>query len=484
MMDIETLLTLYARGDYDAVVVRAKELTADGRSHERAERLAGLALVRLGRFAEAMAAIERASALQPAKSIVRSWLPREALQALLSAAPAFAWARYQLALVAFEEQDFDLTVTLAAALAEDDGAPASLRAAVPELLCEVARCRLHREHAIREIRDLLGRSESRIARPAAELFRGLVAFETGALDEAVDAFAAVAADTSGDLPNRLSAARGVASFRGRLGNRPVARDRYFRQRSGLAMDVLVQPKQDDSVVVLTAADGRRFSRLAPSFVASAVERCGDVPIHLHVVAPTAESKTVLDEIRRRFPRARIGASSEVVNHPAPQPYYATARFLAAPEVLAAYQSPVVTVDIDAVLAKQALAGLEGLAGVDVGLMVGSRSRLAYPWTRVSASIAYFSPFAASFEFLFDVGTYFWDTYDPSGKIDGWRIEQNALLYALRRAPSARVRVGDLSSTALARLIDIDKPAKAKAKVLQRTVERRALAGAQDARSLR
>lgn len=481
-MDIETLLSLYARGDYGTVVVRARELTAAGPSNERVARLTGLALIRLGRYGEAIQAIERAATQQPAKSTVRSWLPRKMLQDLLAAAPTFAWARYQLALVAFEERDFDRTVALAAALAEDESAPASIRAAAPELLCEVARCRLYREHALKEIGHLLGRSENRMARPAAELFRGLIAFETGALDDAADAFAVVAADTSADLTNRVTAARGVASFRARLGNRPAARDRYFRQRSRLSMDVPMQPKQDDRVVILTAADGRHFSQVAPRFVASALERGGGAPIHIHIIDPTTESRTVLDEIRRQMPRARIGASSEVAAHPAPRPYCATARFLVAPEVLAAYALPVITVDIETTIAKSALAGLNSLAGCDVGLLIGPRSRLAYPWTRVSASVAYFSPFASSFEFLFDVGTYFWDTYDPSGKIDGWRIEQNALLYALRCAASARVRVHDLSSTALAGLMDGDKPGAGKAKTPQRPAAKRLPGDAHDARS--
>ena len=483
MVDVDTLLTLYARGDYEAVVARARELAAAKTSNERMERLSGLALIRLGRYGEAIQAIERAAVQQPAKSTVRSWLPREMLQDLLAIAPTYSWARYQLALVAFEERDFDVTVALAEALVEDEGTPVSIRSAAPELLCEVARCRLHREHALKEIRHILGRSESRIARPAAQLFQGLIAFETGALDDAAEAFAAAAADTSADLASRVAAARGVASFRARLGNRPAARDRYFRQRSGLAMDVPVQPKQDDRAVILTAVDGRHFSQVAPKFVASALEGGGGTPIHIHIIDPTTESRTVLDEIRRQLPRARIGASSETAAHPAPRPHHAAARFLVAPEVLAAYALPVITVDIGTTIAKSALTGLDGLDGCDVGLMIGSGSRLAYPWACVSASVAYFSPFASSFEFLFDVGTYFWDAYDPSGKTDGWRIEQNALLYALRRAASARVRVRDLSSTALAGLIDVGKPADGKAKMPQQAVARRPSGDAQDAQSL-
>ena len=478
-MDIEALFTLYARGDYDTVVARAKELTAAKTANERVVRLAGLALIRLGRYAEAIQAIERAAALQPPKSTVRSWLPREMLQAVLSAAPTFAWARYQLALIAFEERDFDRTVNLASALAQDGGVPPPIRSAAPELLCEVARCRLHREHAIKEIAQFLDRSMSQIATPAAQLFRGLVAFETGALDDAVDAFAA---DTSEDLASRITAARRVASFRARLGNLPAARDRYFRQRSGLSIEVPVQPQPDDRAVILSAADGRYFSRFAPRFVASALDRCGDAPIHMHVINPTTESKTVLDEIRRQFPWARIGTSSELVDHLAPRPYYATARFLAAPEVLAAYELPVITVDLDATIIKSAVAGLNDLAGCDVGLMVRPRSRLAYPWTRISATVAYFSPFASSFKFLFDVGTYFWDVYDPSGKIDGWRIDQNALHYALGCAASASVRVRDLSSTALDSLVDVNKPAEGTAELLQRIAAKRPSGHAQGARS--
>jgi hypothetical protein len=204
---------------------------------------------------------------------------------------------------------------------------------------------------------------------------------------------------------------------------------------------------------------------------------------MHIVNPTTESKSVLDEMRRQFPWARIGTSSEVIDHPGPRPYYATARFLAAPEVLAAYQLPVITVDIDATIVKSALAGLDDLTECDVGLMIRPRSRLAYPWTRISAPVAYFSPFASSFKFLFDVGTYFWDVYDPSGKTDGWRIDQNALHYALSSTASACVRVQDLSSTALGGLVDINKPAQGKAEPPQRLAAKRPSGDAEGARSI-
>ena len=112
----------------------------------------------------------------------------------------------------------------------------------------------------------------------------------------------------------------------------------------------------------------------------------------------------------------------------------------------------------------------------------ARFLAAPPWTRISATVAYFSPFASSFKFLFDVRTYFWDAYDSSGKIDGWRIHQNALHYALGCAASANVRVRDLSSTALDSLVDVNKPAEAKAELLQRIVAKRPSGDVQGMRS--
>jgi hypothetical protein len=480
-LNVDALVNLYTSGKYDSVVRFSADLPADGRSHERAFRVAGLSLIRLGRYAEARRKIETAMALCPRTAVIRSWLPREMLQSLLADAPDFGWATYQLAIVAFENREFDAAVTLASALADDDAAP--IRSAAVELLCELHRRRLPRRDAVGEIARTLDRASAHVGAPTAALFRGIIAYESDDLDGAEAAFAVVAADTTTGLADRIKAAQGAATFRTRLHNPSAAQALYFGRRTRQSMEDLAEVRGDDRVVVLCAADGRYFALFAQSFVASVLHRCGDTIIHVHIVNPTPESAATLEGIRRQVTWARISTSTEIVDFAAPRPYYATARFLIAPEILAAYRLPVISADIDAVFVKSPRAGLDQLAGADVGVKFNPVDRLEYPWTKVFATYAYFAPFAGAFEYLSEVGRYFWDNYDPSGKKGCWWIDQNALLYAAVAAKAGRVRVRDLGRTAVDKIVEANQPMEQKQEFIRRVSARYPLQDLQKRRAV-
>jgi len=470
-LNVDALVTLYVDGKYDTVVKISDELPADNKGHERAFRVAGLSLIRLGRYEEARRKIETAMALAPQTSTIRSWLPPEMLQSFLADAPGFGWATYQLAILAFENRDFASAVKLASTLVDDKATSDPIRSAAVEMICDLHRRQLPCWEAVREIGQLLDRAGAHVAAPTAALFRGIIAYANDDPDGAEAAFSVVAADTTTGLADRMKAAQGATTFHTRLQNPLSAHKRYVDWRQRQSITDLVEPARGDRFIILCAADGRYFALFAQSFIASALHRCGDTIIHMHIVNPTAESAATLQAIRRQIPWARISTSTEVVDFSAPRPYYATARFLIAPEVLAAYKLPLVSADIDAVFVKSPLGGLHQLANADVGVKFNPLDRLEYPWTKVFATYAYFAPFAGAFEYLFNVGKYFWDTYDPSGKKNCWWIDQNALLYSCTRAKPGRVRVRDLGSTAVDKIVEANQPMEQKQDFIKRVSAR-------------
>lgn len=470
-MNVDALVSLYVSGKYDAVIQVSEELATDNKGHERAFRVAGLSLIRLGRYEEARRKIETAMVLSPQTSTVRSWLPQELLQSLLTDAPDFGWAMYQLAILAFDNRDFASAMKLASTLVDDDETPTPLRSAAVELLCELQRRQMPGREAIREIERILDRTATQVAAPTAALFRGVIAYEKGDVADAEAAFSIVAADATTGVTDRIKAAQGVATFRTGLRNPSAAHKLFFDWRRRQSITDLAEPTRDDRFVLLCAADGRYFAMFAQSFVASALHRCGDAIIHMHIINPTAESAAALQAIRREIPWARISTSTETVNFTAPRPYYAMARFLIAPEVLAAYKLPLIATDIDVVFVKSPLAGVRELANADVGIKLNPLDRLEYPWIKVLSTCAYFTPFAGAFDYLSEVGRYFWDSFDPTGKKNCWWINHNALLYARARAAQGRVRIRDLAGTAIDKIVEVNQPTEQKQDFIKRVSAR-------------
>ena len=482
-MNVDALVSLYVSGKYDAVIKVAEELAPDNRGHERAFRVAGLSLIRLGRYGEARRKIETAMVLSPQTSTVRSWLPRELLQSLLTDAPDFGWAMYQLAVLAFENRDFASAMTLTSALVDDAETPAPLRSAAVEILCELYRRQLPWRDAAREIEHTLDRTAAHVAAPTAALFRGAMAYANGNSDGAEAAFSVVAADATAGVVERIKAARGVATFRTRLQEPAAAQKAFFDWRRRQSMADLAEPTPSDRFVLLCAADGRYVAMFAQSFIASALHQCGDTIIHMHIINPTAESAAALQAIRRQIPWVRISTSTETVDFPAPRPYYATARFLIAPEVLAAYKLPLIAADIDVAFVKSPLAGVRQIGNTDVGIKFNPSDRLEYPWIKVLATCTYFAPFASAFEYLADVGKYFWDNYDPVGRKKCWWINRNALLYASTGAKQTRLRICDLAGTALDKVVEGSRPTEQKQDFIKRVSGRYSLQGLQKRRAV-
>ena len=198
-MNVDTLAGLYMSGQYDAVVRNADALLSTGKNGERAHRLTGLALARLGRYGEARRNIEAAMSLTPRNATITSWLPADMLHSFLSATPDFSWVTYQLAITAFNKGQLDEAVARATTLVQDAEAPQPIRSAAVELLCEFHRRRLPLKDAVEATEQALDQATAFIEIPAAGLFRGAIAYERGDLDIAEASLSVVAGEVSAGL---------------------------------------------------------------------------------------------------------------------------------------------------------------------------------------------------------------------------------------------------------------------------------------------
>jgi hypothetical protein len=94
----------------------------------------------------------------------------------------------------------------------------------------------------------------------------------------------------------------------------------------------------------------RFGARAVSAMAAALASIPDATFHLHVVDPTPALREKIDRLRERAPALRLGVSTETYRHQIEgygrAEYYACARFLRAPEIMAHYRKPLLIVDAD------------------------------------------------------------------------------------------------------------------------------------------
>lgn len=94
----------------------------------------------------------------------------------------------------------------------------------------------------------------------------------------------------------------------------------------------------------------RFGLPAVTAVAAALTDVSDATFHLHIVDPTPQLGAKIDALRAAVPSLRLGLSTETYHHTLQgygrATYYACARFVRAPEIMAHYRKPLMVVDID------------------------------------------------------------------------------------------------------------------------------------------
>jgi hypothetical protein len=201
-------------------------------------------------------------------------------------------------------------------------------------------------------------------------------------------------------------------------------------------DISLDPSNNyqtfNEAIIFFACDSVYFRQFALLLVAS-IARLNDKALcHIHIVDPSDDSAEVLAEIRQLVPQVKINVSTEQLNLPAnsPQkkPYYASARFIRAGELMDIYQQPLFIVDADMVVEISTKRLMELTQTYDVGLIVRTGSA-SFPWTEIQAGTAYFSKSPRSRRFLELTKQAILSKLHQPNDHQLWYIDQNALFVA-------------------------------------------------------
>ncbi len=428
-------------------------------------RMLSLCLLRLRKFSEARMAMDAAEQLGPKKSLIRCYLPTSLLQEAVTAESSWGWAAYQLGLTLFESRKFVPAAEQFRVAVEGVARGSALHGVACAMYADCLRRNLSRSEAPPAIKALLEEHATGATWDA--LYGGLMAFTDERMADAERMFAKVNKPPA----EMLVVSTGASTFTWTLqGNKNVTPPAIEIFNPGAA-------RENDSYIIAAAADGRYVCLFAETFISSILHVAGNRHIHIHIVNPTPESNQVLDRIRGLVPWLRLSTSYEEASYPSPRPYFATARFLVAPQLLDIFKRPLVIMDIDAVLAKDIEPFLGEFAHVDVSIKRNASKNLEFPWTSVFATFSVYMATPGAHRFLSDLADYFWDRFDVTGATDSWWIDQNALYYAVRRAKTHDTcRIIDLADTKADHLITANLPMEPKDRFIERIRSRFPLSG--------
>ena len=186
--------------------------------------------------------------------------------------------------------------------------------------------------------------------------------------------------------------------------------------------------QTSQAIVFFACDSVYLREYALLLVAS-VARLNKNTVticHVHIVDPDQDSFAIVEEIRRLVPQVRLNLSTEKINSAQKKPYYASARFIRAIELLDLYHVPLFVVDTDMVIEISIEELVRITQGNDVGLIVRTGSA-SFPWTEVQAGTAFFSDSKNSRRFLeLTKHAILTKLYEAGNAAQIWYVDQNAL----------------------------------------------------------
>ncbi len=193
-------------------------------------------------------------------------------------------------------------------------------------------------------------------------------------------------------------------------------------------------------VYLAGCDAAYFEFFAPTYVASLAKHPGRA-LHLHVVNPTEASFTIFETLRLEHGGAvnlRLTSENRSFGEAV---YYACARFLRLPELLAAYRAPLIVVDIDATFTPPMLSLPESVTVGDVALFY---SDTPFPWLQRMAELVLVRDSEEGKAFARLTASYL------DRKLEGprdWTLDQAAIHSVLRSCARWRpgLRANDLRS---------------------------------------
>jgi FkbM family methyltransferase len=200
-----------------------------------------------------------------------------------------------------------------------------------------------------------------------------------------------------------------------------------------------------AAVVFVSGDCAYFRRFCFPLLASAAAHgnAGKALLwHFHIINPDAwledEFAEVRDahaalDVRLTVEKREFGSLAEA------KAYFACARFLLLPEILAAYDRPVLQLDFDQLVLAPLQPLIDSLAGADVALLRWPRRDWRL-WDQVSASAVLARPGAGAQAFFGGVANYVAHFLGRGG--DAWFLDQIALYalsgHAARLSPTPRM----------------------------------------------
>ncbi|MBC7905985.1 MAG: hypothetical protein H7Y60_04445 [Rhodospirillaceae bacterium] len=185
------------------------------------------------------------------------------------------------------------------------------------------------------------------------------------------------------------------------------------------------PKHAD-LVVMAGCDAGYFHRFSDALANSLAKTCPRVLLHFHVIGADDEVLARLAQLRERLPGLPIRLSSEPLPDLPPdqlRTYFACARFLRLPDLLAEYQRPVLMLDVDMVVLRNVapLAEQVRQENADLALVQGEHRD---PWCRLWADIILAAPTPRTMDYLSMVRNYIIH-FTQAGQA-AWFLDQIAL----------------------------------------------------------
>jgi hypothetical protein len=126
----------------------------------------------------------------------------------------------------------------------------------------------------------------------------------------------------------------------------------------------------------------------------------------------------------------------------PKTFFACARYLLLPDILAATQRAALVVDVDMALRSDLWPFLKKLGGADFSTPFSKGIHSLFPWRRYMAGTTYFGESTAAANVARNLSRYI---SRGLGEVDSWTLDQNAMTFAVEKAVEEGARIMDANS---------------------------------------
>jgi len=211
-------------------------------------------------------------------------------------------------------------------------------------------------------------------------------------------------------------------------------------------------------VYLVCADANYFRLYSELLLNSVIEmEPENIVVHFHIINPDQEGLELAEKLTTL---SRVNYSVEYIDFPdgmsdrSKIAYYTTPRYTLIPELMDCYGTDFIVTDIDVSIKEKWNNFLGNVRKHDLALSSGILSQQNYyPWTRVSAGLAYFGNNSLSRLYLKIVKNYITTVFDFSPSGINWLIDQNALwkAYKVLNLAAYNERVGKINLAMLVNL---------------------------------